>query len=64
VSGILEADTTPYDVLVYVDLDGSGGYSPGDPSWSTTVTSSATGFRGTLDLATLPNAPIDIGAPP
>ena len=62
VSGILD-EQTPYDVSVYVDLDGNEQYSAGEPSWRATFTSTAAGIADVIDLATLPQTALAIPEP-
>lgn len=62
VAGVLDEETQ-YEISTYVDLDGSGGYSEGDPSWKQERLSNETGIALELNTATLPQSPITTGAP-
>lgn len=61
IPGILDIETA-YEVSAYVDLDNSGSYSAGDPSWKLELVSGETG--GAIDVDTsAPQSPIDTGEP-
>ncbi len=60
VTGILD-EQTDYEVSVYVDVNDSGSYDEGDPSWKLAFTSKDTGAVIDADLAALPQSPIDTG---
>ncbi len=62
VAGVLDEETQ-YEISTYVDIDGSGGYSEGDPSWKQELLSNETGIALELNTATLPQSPITTGAP-
>jgi len=60
IPGILDEETA-YEVSIYVDANGSGGYDASDPSWKTEFLSTENGITLALNLATLPQAPITTG---
>ena len=60
VSGVLD-EQTEYEVSVYVDVNDSGNYDVGDPSWKLEFTSKETGAAIDADLSALPQTPIDTG---
>jgi hypothetical protein len=62
VTGVLDEETA-YQVSVYVDLNDSGKYDAGDPSWKLDLTSDTKGLVADLDVGTAPRAPIDTGDP-
>ena len=62
IAGILDEET-PYEVSTYVDVDGSGGYNPGDPSWKLEFLSNETDIVLELNTATFAQAPITTGQP-
>lgn len=57
VTGVLDEET-PYEISVFVDVNGDDEYSEGDPSWRTEVLSSEIGIATELNLATLAQTPI------
>jgi hypothetical protein len=62
VLGVID-DTSPYDVSVFVDMDGDEKVSAGDPSWKLQISSDKTGLVSELNLATTPQTPITTGQP-
>ena len=60
ISGILDEETA-YVVTAYVDANGDGQLSPGDPSWSVDHVSTSAGIDARLDLGATPQAPIVTG---
>ena len=57
VTGVLDEET-PYEISVFVDLNGDDEYSEGDPSWRTEVLSSEIGIATEVNLATLAQTPL------
>jgi hypothetical protein len=62
VTGLLDEETL-YEVSVYVDLNDSGKFDAGDPSWKLDLTSDSAGLVTELDVAKAPQAPIETGEP-
>lgn len=62
VLGVLD-EVTAYEVSAYVDVNNDGKYSIGDPSWKVDISSTDQGIGDSLDLATLPQTPIETGQP-
>lgn len=57
IGGILD-EQTPYEVSIFVDVDGNERYSAGEPSWKSTFTSTAAGIVDEVDLSTAPQSPL------
>lgn len=53
ISGILDVQT-PYEVSIFVDVDGNERYSVGEPSWQSTFTSTTAGIVDEVNLSTAP----------
>ena len=60
IPGVLD-ELTDYVVSAYVDVNDSGTYDGGDPSWKLEFTSKETGAAIDADLSVLPEAPIETG---
>jgi hypothetical protein len=60
--GILD-EQTPYEVSAYVDANGDGKFSAGDPSWKVDLVSTSDGIESNFDLKALPQTPIETGEP-
>ncbi|AKU98398.1 hypothetical protein AKJ09_05062 [Labilithrix luteola] len=60
--GILD-EQTPYEVSTYVDANGDGKFSAGDPSWKVDLVSTSNGIASDFDLKSLPQTPIETGDP-
>lgn len=60
--GILDEVTT-YEISAFADVNESGKYDAGDPSWKVELTSDSQGLLAELNLATAPQAPIETGEP-
>jgi hypothetical protein len=62
VAGVLDEET-PYELSIYVDLNGDGKLSPGDPAWKTEFVSSDKGIDQELNVGLLEQSPIETGEP-
>jgi hypothetical protein len=58
VTGILD-ELTPYEVSAFVDVNDSGGYDAGDPSWKLDLTSTSEAGRAQIDTVALPTTPLE-----
>jgi hypothetical protein len=63
IPGVLDEETQ-YELSAYVDVNESGNYDPGDPSWRLDFTSNDAGGAPHLDTLTLPVTPIETGEQP
>jgi hypothetical protein len=61
VTGVLDEAT--YTVAVFVDANGDGRFSAGDPSWNVEHLSTRSGIDVELDLGAAPQSPITTGEP-
>ncbi|HSO35234.1 MAG TPA: hypothetical protein VLT33_22050 [Labilithrix sp.] len=62
VLGVID-DTSPYEVSVYVDVNGDEKFNAGEPSWKLNLTSDKNGLVSELNVSTTPQTPIDTGQP-
>lgn len=62
VLGVID-DTSPYEVSVYVDMNGDEKFNAGEPSWLLQLSSDKTGLVSELNVATAPQAAIVTGQP-
>lgn len=60
ITGILDEATT-YVISAFADVNDSGHYDAGDPSWKVELTSTRNGIETDFDVSTLPKTPIDVG---